>query len=178
MPDIKKDFIDKYYHAAQIAAHGSKILPDTIIAAAALESNFGRSGLSSQYNNFFGRKPEKSYTGKVVNMPTKEYNKNTKQFYTIQQPFKWYPTPADAFKDYVKLLSYSKRYEKVPQATNAKEQFAAIQAAGYATDPKYSSKLSSVLDGLKIYIPVVALGIGFFVLIGILWVLFMPNRTI
>lgn len=173
MADLKKDFVNKYYQAATIASQGSKILPDTILAAAALESNFGRSGLSSQYNNFFGRKPEKTWKGKTINLPTKEYVNNT--LVTIQQPFKWYDNPVEAFKDYVKLLSYSKRYAAVSTKTTAKEQFEEIQRAGYATDPNYSKKLSNIFDQLK---PLIPIGAGIFILIAFFLLLFPPHRTI
>ena len=43
-----------------------------IIAQAAIESNWGRSVLSSRYNNFFGIKAGKSWKGKTVNMKTGE----------------------------------------------------------------------------------------------------------
>jgi len=141
------DFVNKYYPAAVEAAKGSKIHPDTIITAAALESGYGKSGLAAKYNNFFGRKPEKSYRGKVVTMQTAEYIKG--QRVVIPQPFKHYDTPADGFKDYVRLLSNSKRYAKVLLTSDPKQQFREIQAAGYATAPDYSQKLSSVLDQLK-----------------------------
>jgi len=141
------DFVNKYYPAAVEAAKGSKIHPDTIITAAALESGYGKSGLAAKYNNFFGRKPEKSYKGKVVTMQTAEYIKG--QRVVIPQPFKHYDTPADGFKDYVRLLSNSKRYAKVLLTSDPKQQFREIQAAGYATAPDYSQKLSSVLDQLK-----------------------------
>ena len=145
----QQDFVTKYYPAAIQAARGSKIHPDTIITAAALESGYGKSGLAAKYNNFFGRKPEKSYKGKVVTMQTAEYIKG--QRVVIPQPFKHYDSAEDGFRDYVKLLSNSKRYAKVLLTNDPKQQFREIQAAGYATAPDYSQKLSSLLDNLKPY---------------------------
>ena len=143
------DFINKFYPAAVAAAKGSKIHPGTIITAAALESGYGKSGLAAKYNNFFGRKPEKNYKGKIVNLPTAEFIKGQKV--TLLQPFKHYDTAEDSFRDYVKLLSTSKRYSKVLLTNDPKQQFREIQAAGYATAPDYSQKLSSLLDNLKPY---------------------------
>ena len=164
---VQQDFVTKYYPAAIKAARGSKIHPDTIITAAALESGYGKSGLAAKYNNFFGRKPEKSYKGKVVNMQTAEYIKGQKVI--IPQPFKHYDTPEDGFRDYVKLLSNSKRYAKVLLTSDPKQQFKEIQAAGYATAPNYSQKLSSLLDNLKPYMKTAAPILGILAVIGIIY---------
>lgn len=151
MPTTKENFVAKYYGAAVAASQGSKILPDTIIAAAALESGMGTSQLASKYNNFFGRKPEKTWKGKSIVLPTKEFIQG--KWVTINQPFKWYDSPEQGFKDYVRLLTLSKRYAKVPLQKTAADQFKEIQAAGYATDPKYSNKLTDLLDDLKKFFP-------------------------
>lgn len=169
----KQLFVKRFYQDANIAATGSKILPDTIIAAAALESNYGKSGLASKYNNFFGRKPEKTWKGKTIVLPTKEFVNG--KWITINQGFKWYDSPADAFRDYVRLLTYSKRYAAVSTKTTAKEQFEEIQKAGYATDPGYSQKLQQVWEGLK---PLLPIGAGFLFLILFFYMLFPPHRAI
>lgn len=148
MPTItQKNFVSLYYPAAIKAAKGSKIHPDTIITAAALESGYGQSGLAAKYNNFFGRKPEKTWKGKIVNLPTNEFING--KMVKVNQPFKYYDTPEEAFRDYVKLLSTSKRYAKVLLTTDPKQQFREIQAAGYATDPGYAFNLEKLLDSLK-----------------------------
>lgn len=43
-----------------------------IIAQACLESNYGKSTLSAKYHNYFGMKCGSYWTGKSVNMTTKE----------------------------------------------------------------------------------------------------------
>ena len=161
------DFINKFYPAAVAAAKGSKIHPGTIITAAALESGYGKSGLAAKYNNFFGRKPEKSYKGKIVNLPTAEFIKGQKV--TLLQPFKHYDSAEDSFRDYVKLLSTSKRYSKVLLTNDPKQQFKEIHAAGYATAPDYSQKLSSLFDQLKDNLKYVAPVMGLIIVGGLIW---------
>ena len=153
--ESKKAFVEKYRAAAKKAAHGSRIHPDTIITVAALESGYGKSLLASQHNNFFGRKPERGYTGPTVTLNTAEYIDGKRV--VIPQVFKKYPTPEAGFLDYVRLLSRAERYAKVRAKTTPQEQFAELQKAGYATDPRYAAKLSSVYTELAKYFPTLAL---------------------
>ncbi len=165
----KKDFVLKYQNAAIAASVGSKILPGTILTVAALESGYGKSSLSSKYNNFFGRKPEKGYKGKIVNLDTAEFIDGKRVI--VKQPFKAYSTPEEGFRDYVKLIGSAQRYKDVLKQTTVKEQFEQLQKAGYATDPKYSSKLGSMWDSLQSFFTpgntvglVLGLGLVFFLI--------------
>ena len=142
-----QEFVKKYWPYAVEAAGNSRVLPQTILAAAALESAYAGSDLSSRYNNFFGRKPEKGYKGKVVNLKTKEFVNG--KYITPIEPFKVYETPADSFRDYVKLLTGAARYSKVLAANTPQQQFIELQKAGYATDPKYAAVLTSVLNRFR-----------------------------
>lgn len=133
----------KYMLAAIDAARGTKIFPQTIIVASALESNYGNSQLAKKDNNFFGIK------GKGRAYKTKEQIGN--KLVTITANFKTYPTPIDSFKDYVRLLQ-TNRYKKagVLSATTPKQQFAAIKKGGYATDAKYINKLNSIYNAIPV----------------------------
>lgn len=143
----KEAFIKKYQAAAVAAAAGTGILPGTILTVAAVESRYGESLLASKYNNFFGRKPESSYTGKRVNLNTREVIKGKEVI--MNEPFKVYNTPEDGFRDYVRLLSRTPRYKKVLAQNTVQGQFAELQKGGYATDPQYASILSSVYNSLS-----------------------------
>ena len=74
--------------------------------------------------------------------------------------FRVYSSPFASFRDHVKFLQTNPRYTKagVFKATTPQDQFKALQAAGYATDPSYSDKLITLLDGIKKYIPTLAQG--------------------
>jgi len=130
-------FAKKYRPAAVAAARGSRIFPDTILVAAALESKYGQSALTKNNNNFFGVK------GKGSAYTTKEFING--KWVTVKAAFKKYKSPLDSFKDYVKFVS-GPRYVKagVTRAQNVPDQVKAIKAGGYATDPGYVNKLVSL----------------------------------
>lgn len=149
---MANEFNIKYRQAAIEATAGSKIFPDTVLSAAALESNWGKSVLSAQYNNFFGIKKGIGWQGRTVLMPTRE-QRTDGSWYTVNAPFRWYDSPADSFRNYVKFIS-GPRYVRagVLNATSPVEQFIAIKNAGYATDVSYVDKLKKVLSSFGDFI--------------------------
>ena len=99
-----------------------------IIAQAAIESNWGRSVLSSRYNNFFGIKAGKSWKGKTVN------NSN----------FRVYDSLAESIRDRNRLLRMP-RYKAVEAAATPREQAEAIKSAGYCTATNYVSSIMATI---------------------------------
>jgi len=63
----------------------------------------------------------------------------------MEQPFRAYDSYEESFADYARLISQNKRYQHVLTADNAHEAARQIQKAGYATDPKYASKLINIM---------------------------------
>lgn len=141
-------FVETYGSYAKQAAQGTGIFPETILTAAALESGYAKSSLASVHYNFFGIKAGKSWTGKTITYNTKE-QKADGTVYVVSAVFRKYDSPADSFKDYVKLLSTS-RYVKygVTTAKTPIEQFEKIKAAGYATDINYTTKLTKIFNSV------------------------------
>lgn len=113
-----------------------------IIAQAAIESNWGRSVLSSRYNNFFGIKAGKSWKGKTVNMKTGEVF-DGKQV-TINSNFRVYDSLADSIRDRNRLLRMP-RYKAVEAAATPREQAEAIKSAGYCTATNYVSSIMATI---------------------------------
>ena len=139
-------FYNKYKDAAIAAAKGSNIFADTILAVGSLESNNGKSGLSAKHNNFFGIKPDKSWTGDVVTMKTKEQDKHGKVS-VINAQFIAPKTPQECFEKFVKFVSGTRyRLAGMFTAKTPLEQFNALHKAGYATDIKYVEKLADRYD--------------------------------
>ena len=142
-----KEWIKQHYQHAVEAVGSSGVLPEVLLGQAILESQ--RSGkmpgsvLAREHNNYFGIKASKAWPGKSVNMKTKEYYRQSDIPAEIRDTFKVYPTVLDSFQDYVKFLQQP-RYKKALQMKTAEGQAAVIHAAGYATDPNYSEKLSAV----------------------------------
>jgi flagellum-specific peptidoglycan hydrolase FlgJ len=157
----RQDFVTKYAAAARAAAGASGIFPETILAAAILESSgkkdgvwyVGGSQLSREANNYFGIKATSSWKGKTYTINTREFIKG--QYITIPAKFRAYDTVQDSFADYVSFLQRNSRYKKagVFTAATASEQVNRIAAAGYATDPNYSKLLNSIITSIRKFIP-------------------------
>lgn len=139
--NIKQNtFIQKVLPGAIVAQKRIGILTSLTLAQAALESNWGNSSIG---NNIFGIKATKSWTGKKKLVKTAEYSGGQKSYYDLL--FRDYDSVSDSILDHGKLLTYP-RYAKVRTSENYKDACHAIQAAGYATDPKYADKLISLIE--------------------------------
>ena len=58
--------------AARNVCHGTPLLASVCLAQAALESNWGESGLTKRAFNFFGFKVGSNWAGSVLSLPTKD----------------------------------------------------------------------------------------------------------
>lgn len=120
--------------AAQEASKRTGVPASVIAAQAGLESRFGK---SAPGNNYFGIKAGKSWSGGVQRLMTTEYVNGKKV--RVKEPFRKYATMEDSFTDWANLIA--RRYPAVLEATTPQEAFQALKTGGYATDPKYVSKL-------------------------------------
>ena len=122
--------------------------PSAIIAQACLESNFGKSSLSANYNNFFGMKCGSSWKGKSVNFWTQEeYKAGTMT--NIRDNFRAYDTMEQGVAGYFDFISTS-RYAKLKEAVGPRDYLAKIKAAGYATAVKYVDSVMSVVNNYNL----------------------------
>lgn len=65
-----------------------------------------------------------------------------------QAAFRAYDSLAEGFADYVDVLRSSPRYRPALAAAADPQRYAAaLQQAGYATDPGYGAKIRSILQG-------------------------------
>jgi flagellar protein FlgJ len=141
-------FQDKLTAHAEEASAATGIPAKFMLGQAALESGWGkreikgRDGTNS--NNLFGIKATGDWKGKVVEATTTEYVNGRAQ--TKVERFRAYDSYADSFKDYARLITENPRYEKVLASAGDASAFAqGLQKAGYATDPQYASKLTSII---------------------------------
>ncbi|MDC8759321.1 flagellar assembly peptidoglycan hydrolase FlgJ [Janthinobacterium fluminis] len=141
-------FQEKLGGHAEEASRATGIPAKFMLGQAALESGWGkreikgRDGVAS--NNLFGIKAGPEWKGKVAEAVTTEYVNGVPQ--TRTEKFRAYDSYADSFKDYAKLLTNNKRYEKVLASAGDASSFAhGLQRAGYATDPHYASKLTRII---------------------------------
>ena len=140
--DFRQAYIEDTEKMAVRIARKNNILPSVMLAQSILESNWGRSELSKEYNNYFGIKAVKKDQGVVFE--TEEYVDGESGRY--MENFKKYSSKRESFEHYAKLLSTAKRYEKVKTAKNYKEAAQYIKEGGYATDPSYADKIISVVE--------------------------------
>jgi len=145
------DFIAMLSKPAQAASEQSGIPHHLILAQAALESGWGQRQILTRDGkpsyNVFGIKATGSWQGKTTDIMTTEFENGEAK--KVKQKYRVYDSYFDALNDYVKLLSNNPRYAAVTTASSPEQGAQALQAAGYATDPKYAQKLVGMIQQFK-----------------------------
>jgi flagellar protein FlgJ len=142
-----KAFVAAVWDHAAKAGKELGVAPHALVAQAALESGWGKHEIKlpdgSTSHNVFGIKAGADWQGKTAATTTTEYVNGVPQ--TRVARFRAYDSYDEAFQDYAHLLKTSPRYANALQAADANQFAAALQRAGYATDPAYATKLSRVM---------------------------------
>lgn len=125
------------------------IYPSITIAQAILESNWGESQLSKEYNNYFGIKSFNENDQRVV-LPTYEYIRG--ELVKVDSAFRAYDSLGKSIEHHGILLGKADRYAPVRSASGYIEAANALYAAGYATDPKYPEKLMNIIETYNLFI--------------------------
>lgn len=134
---------------AQQSQRDTGISAAAIIAQAALESSWGRSGLTAKANNLFGIKASAAWTGATVGMPTKEFTGG--QWVTVPAKWRAYPDWHASINDHARFLFTNPRYRPALAVRSEPEPFCVqLQSCGYATDPNYADLLISIIHGRKL----------------------------
>ncbi len=143
----QQSFIRDVWPQARQAAEQLGVAPQSLVAQAALETDWGRSvpqdasGRSS--NNLFGVKAAGGWDGPSVSAGTREFAGGSANATTAQ--FRAYGSRAQGFQDYVAMLKSDPRYAAaLNTGTNVQAFASALQRGGYATDPEYAQKVSAV----------------------------------
>ncbi len=146
-PDIStpEKFIAAVVPAAQDSQRETHVPAAVTIAQAILESEWGRSGLSQQGQNYFGIKAASGPgPAGVINMNTWEVIGGSNV--TINDGFKAYHNLYESVMDHGRFLAENPRYAAAFQTTDPKVFAQRMHQAGYATDPGYTSKVNSLID--------------------------------
>lgn len=148
------DFVATMLPMAEEAAARIGVDPKILVAQAALETGWGKSVMraedGSSSHNLFGIKASSNWKGEQARAITSEFRNGAMVKETAQ--FRSYASYADSFHDLVSLLQNNDRYQGVVNAADNPEQFVKeLQKAGYATDPAYASKISSIAKQMKTY---------------------------
>ncbi|WP_072060658.1 glucosaminidase domain-containing protein [Clostridium sp. K25] len=143
--DKQIEFINKIKDAAIVTQAQYSIFASVTIAQAILESGWGESTLAQQYNNLFGIKALRDWSGETVNLDTKEWTNSG--IITVKQPFRIYKSWSKSIEDHAKFLK-KEWYIKagVFTAKNFKEQIKAIFNGGYTSDPNYIDKILKLIE--------------------------------
>lgn len=151
LPDGRRPelFVSQLWLQATAAEATTGVPAPFIIGQAALESGWGRGEIKrpdgSPAYNLFGIKAGSSWSGDTVDVTTTEYvdGKPVRQV----ERFRAYGSYTEAFADWATLMRDNPRYAGVLQAADSVRDFAyGLQAAGYATDPRYGMKLENVIN--------------------------------
>lgn len=147
-PDHVRDFVERMAEPARRAGAASGIPHELILAQAALETGWGRHGITTadgrDSHNVFGIKAGGSWQGESTEVITHEYVDGRRL--RMAQSFRVYESLDAAFADYAHLLASNPRYAGVLSASDVREAALALQQGGYATDPRYADKLMGVIE--------------------------------
>ena len=140
-------FVSQVWPEAQQAAQQLGVHPVSLIAQAALETNWGRniprSASGGSSNNLFGIKAGAGWGGASVTAGTQEFQGGAAR--ETNAAFRAYASPGESFQDYVALLQASPRFSGALGSGASVASFAAaLQQGGYATDPDYAHKVTAV----------------------------------
>ena len=135
--------------APLIVAEGKKrgySVYSTAIAQAVIESNYGQSKLSADYNNFFGLKCGSKWKGKSVNMKTKE-EYTPGQLTDTRANWRVYDSIEEGVSGYYDFIC-TKRYANLKEALTPLQYAQFLKADGYATSSSYVNTLYSCVTKL------------------------------
>lgn len=133
------DFIAPY---AQRLQQQYGIPASVTIAQYILESGWQPSTLATRYNNPWGVKAKSGEP--AVWLPTTEYV-NGRRVTTVA-PFRVYRSIDEAVAERGRLLTSSRYVQYTSKARTPYEYAQALQMAGYATDPQYARKLTTLIN--------------------------------
>ncbi|EJF52544.1 muramidase (flagellum-specific) [Saprospira grandis DSM 2844] len=140
------------FHPLAIAEMQRLGVPASItLAQGILESQYGKSELAQQANNHFGMKCGGNWEGDSYSKFTGEWN-NEAQSYRQLACFRVFDSAEASFRAHSDFLRYRKYYQKLflLPSKDYKAWAKGLQAAGYATDPKYPDKLISLIERFEL----------------------------
>jgi Mannosyl-glycoprotein endo-beta-N-acetylglucosaminidase len=135
--DVAK-YINKY-KATAIAEQVRVGVPAAITLAQGIhESSSGLSPLAVEANNHFGIKCKKDWKGETM-----LHDDDAEQ-----ECFRKYPTAFDSYTDHSNFLKNNRRYGFLfdIDALNYKDWAVGLRKAGYATNPNYSARLTTLIE--------------------------------
>ncbi|NIB43252.1 flagellar assembly peptidoglycan hydrolase FlgJ [Pseudomaricurvus alkylphenolicus] len=144
-----EDFIRTLMPVAERVAGRLGLDARYLLSQAALESGWGqhmiRTGDGDNSFNLFGIKAGAEWQGDVARVSTLEYRNGVAL--REMANFRSYSSFDHSFEDYANFILGNQRYQRaVEVAADGEQYLRELQAAGYATDPNYASKISSIVE--------------------------------
>lgn len=136
-------FLTKSYLSAKESGH---IFPGAAAAETALESAWGTSKLAVQANNLFGLKKPEAWTGKTVNIPTREYLDGN--WTTVLATWPVFGDWAECFRERMVTLHRVGVYAEALHARTP-EDFIIEVSQHWATDPERAESVLSIYNHHK-----------------------------
>jgi flagellum-specific peptidoglycan hydrolase FlgJ len=137
------DYISTFENTAKSNMINYGIPASIILAQGILESGAGKGELCKKANNHFGIKCHVGWEGDSV------YHDDD----TSQECFRKYNHPAESYRDHSLFLTSRSRYSKLFELDKGDYEGWArgLKEAGYATDPKYPSKLIYIIEKYNLH---------------------------
>lgn len=144
------EFVSRLLPVAQEVAGELGVDPRVLVAQAALETGWGKHMIEGKdgtaSHNLFGIKADGRWSGDSVNITTTEFREGVPL--KESAAFRAYSGFDESFADYVEFLKVNPRYRQALESASDPTAFTqALQDAGYATDPNYSQKIQTIIDG-------------------------------
>lgn len=145
----EREFLTKVAEVALEVAKEYQVYPSIIVAQSVLESDWGKSELAVNANNYFGVKG--AFNGESYAKRTKEDDGTGVQTEIIAN-FAKYPTMKESIESNAKLLRNGADFDEnyyqgawVENTTSYKEATLALTGT-YATDIHYNTKVNTVIE--------------------------------
>jgi LysM repeat protein len=136
-------YIQRYKEVAIREMKQYRIPASITLAQGLLESGAGQSELARRSNNHFGIKCADNWTGRRV------YHDDDAR----GECFRAYSDPKESYADHSRFLRNRSRYASLFQLklTDYKGWANGLKAAGYATDPRYATRLINLIETYELY---------------------------
>jgi flagellum-specific peptidoglycan hydrolase FlgJ len=131
------------------------LMPVAVVAQVAFESNWGKSGLSTDYHNYAGLKYNsvQGYPGVKpgsTTMKTTEFVDG--KGVTLSEGFATFTSAvhfAEVYAWYLTESGSAYRYKGLRNAATPRDFFSVLKNGGYATDPAYVNKLETMVSSVE-----------------------------
>ncbi|MBT8221112.1 MAG: glucosaminidase domain-containing protein [Bacteroidia bacterium] len=145
-----EDYIEEYRHIAIAEMHRSGIPASITLAQGIFESAYGKSLSATKYNNHFGIKCKKAWTGKFFYKEDDDFDKNGN---LIASCFRGYDSPEESYIDHTNFLMERDRYRSLfgYHHTDYPNWAIGLQKCGYATNKTYGTRLIELIERYQLW---------------------------